>query len=378
MRETLFLKKFMKTQDTYFDMTGENGNRELRLHGDWVLDNSDDIIRQLKKATPASIAVVDASGAGQMDLWGSLRLRSIAETAHAELILNDRQKKLFDYLPMEKSDLTPPHKNPPLIETFETLGKGAVEATKTAYGILSFIGEISLCFLRNLLHPRSFRFHSIVRHIDETGLRAMPIIALLAVLISMVISYQAATQLQKFGANIFTIDLTVISLLREMGVLVTAIMVAGRSGSAFAAEIGVMKLREEIDALKTMGFNPIEILVLPRLIAMLLTLPILTFMADLTGLAGSGLISVILLDIPIDQYIDRVDMVAKPTMFFVGMIKAPVFAFVITIIGCYQGMNVSGSAESVGRLTTVAVVQSIFLIIMLDALFSILFSTLDI
>jgi phospholipid/cholesterol/gamma-HCH transport system permease protein len=155
-------------------------------------------------------------------------------------------------------------------------------------------------------------------------------------------------------------------------------MVAGRSGSAFAAEIGVMKLREEIDALKTMGFNPIEILVLPRVIAMMITLPLLTFLADITGLVGSGLISVILLDIPVDQYIDRVESVAKPTMFFVGLVKAPVFAFVITIIGTYQGMNVSGSAESVGRLTTVAVVQSIFLVIMVDALFSIVFANLGI
>ncbi len=311
-----------------------------------------------------------------MDLWGSLRLKDMAEKSGAQLYLNDRQRRLFDYLPMEKTALPRAEKSPPVIREIEALGRMASDAGKTTYGILSFIGEISLCFLRNLAQPRRFRFHSIIRHIDETGMRALPIIGLLAILTSMVIAYQAATQLQKFGASIFTVDLTVISLLREMGVLITAIMVAGRSGSAFAAEIGVMKLREEVDALKTMGFNPIEILVLPRLIAMMITLPILTFFADMMGLAGGGFVSVLLLDIGIDQYIDRVDMVAKPTMFFVGMIKAPVFAFVITIVGTYHGMNVSGSAESVGRLTTVSVVQSIFLIIMLDALFSILFSTM--
>jgi phospholipid/cholesterol/gamma-HCH transport system permease protein len=195
---------------------------------------------------------------------------------------------------------------------------------------------------------------------------------------SMVISYQAAIQLQKFGADIFTIDLMVISLLREMGVLVTAIMVAGRSGSAFAAEIGVMKLREEVDALRTIGMDPVEVLVLPRLIALIIVLPLLTLIADMVGLAGGGVMSVLLLDISLTQYIDRAQHVATYTMFYVGMIKAPVFAFLIAVIGTYQGMNVSGSAESVGRLTTVAVVQSIFLVIMTDGLFSIIFAIMGI
>jgi phospholipid/cholesterol/gamma-HCH transport system permease protein len=368
----------MKQKNDYLEIADHEGQSQLRLHGDWVIENSEAILAGLKETRLQGINGIDASEAPRMDLWGSLRLKDIIDTTGAPVFLNDRQKRLFDFLPMEKSAVAKPKSDHPIIELFETFGKITTEAGKTTYGIIALIGEIGIRFGYNLIHPRSFRFHSIIRHIEETGLRALPIIGLLAVLISMVIAYQAATQLQKFGANIFTIDLTVISLLREMGVLVTAIMIAGRSGSAFAAEIGVMKLREEIDALKTMGFNPVEILVLPRLIAMMITLPILTFFADLMGLAGGGLISVLLLDIPLDQYIDRVEMVAKPTMFFVGLIKAPVFAFVITIIGTYQGMNVSGSAESVGKLTTVAVVQSIFLIIMLDALFSILFSTLGI
>lgn len=348
-------------------------NGTLVLDGDWVIDNSGPIM----KATDAlddSFRQIDASGIGRMDSWGALKLRALAEKSGGAVNLNENQKRIFGFLP-EQADVPKAEKPPGF---FVRLGKGSCEAAGTAFGIVSFIGEIAVCFLRNLLHPSRFRFHSIVRHIDETGFRALPIIGLLAVLISMVISYQAATQLQKFGANIFTIDLTVISLLREMGVLVTAIMVAGRSGSAFAAEIGVMKLREEVDALKTMGMNPVEVLVLPRLIAMMITLPILAFMADIIGLAGGAIISVVLLDIPLDMYIDRVDQVAKPAMFFAGMIKAPVFAFVITIIGAYQGMNVSGSAESVGRLTTLSVVQSIFLVIMIDALFSIIFAKMGI
>jgi phospholipid/cholesterol/gamma-HCH transport system permease protein len=219
---------------------------------------------------------------------------------------------------------------------------------------------------------------SIVRHVQETGIQALPIVAALAVLISMVITYQGFIQLRKFGAVIYTVDLTVISLLREMGVLVTAIMVAGRSGSAFAAEIGVMKLREELSALKTIGLDPIEVLVLPRILALVITLPLLTFLADVIGLAGGGIMSFLLINISPYQYLTRVQTVADLTTFFVGMIKAPVFACLIAVIGCYQGLSVTGSAESVGRRTTLSVVQAIFLVIMTDAFFSIIFSKVGI
>jgi phospholipid/cholesterol/gamma-HCH transport system permease protein len=258
---------------------------------------------------------------------------------------------------------------------FAGIGKAACHSAGFLYRLFAFIGNASAHFVNAF---RRLRFPAIVRHIHETGIRALPIIALMAFGISMVVSYQAAMQLRKFGADIFTIDLTVISLLREMGVLATAIMVIGRSGSAFAAEIGVMKLRGEVDAMRTMGINPMEALVVPRLIALLLTLPLLTFMADIVGLAGGGLMAVSQLDISLTQYIDRINEVATPTMFWVGMIKAPVFAFLISVICCYQGMSVSGSAESVGRLTTLAVVQSIFTIIMTDAIFSVIFSKLEI
>lgn len=362
----------------FFDLRPGNGGDILSLKGEWVIDNSLDILLGMKNMNQAAFSSVDATGIARMDTWGSLRVRMLAEGRDVPLNLTERQKRVFDFL---KKTRKVPERNSDLPRwrwPFVRLGAIAENFCKTSYGMISFIGEIGVCFSRCLINPSSFRFHSIVRHVDETGFRALPIIGLLAVLISMVISYQAATQLQKFGANIFTVDLTVISLLREMGVLITAIMVAGRSGSAFAAEIGVMKLREEVDALKTMGIDPIEVLVLPRLIATMLTLPILTFLADIIGIAGGAVISVMLLDIPLDMYIDRVDQVAKTNMFLVGMIKAPVFAFIITIIGSYQGMNVTGSAESVGKLTTLSVVQSIFLVILVDALFSVVFSKLGI
>jgi len=367
-------------KNSYFKTidAGQGGAAQVVLEGDWVIDRSADIRAALKSFPEGRLEVLDASRVGRMDTWGIMQLQNLQRETGAEFILDDTQKKVFDFLAENESAPDAPEKGSALTQAVEALGRMASEGWKTAFGILSLVGEVSICFAKNIVNPRAFRFHSIVRHIEETGLRALPIIALLAVLISCVIAYQAATQLERFGATIFTVDLTVISILREMGVLVTAIMVAGRSGSAFAAEIGVMKLREEIDALKTMGFNPVEVLVLPRLIAMMITLPMLAFIADIVGLMGGGIVAILLLDIPIDQYIDRVDQVAKPMMFFVGLIKAPVFAFLITIVGAYQGMNVSGSAESVGKLTTVAVVQSIFLVIMADALFSIVFSTLRI
>ncbi len=367
-------------KNSYFKTidAGQGGAAQVVLEGDWVIDRSAEIRAALKSFPEGHLEVLDASRVGRMDTWGIMQLQNLQRETGAEFILDDTQKKVFDFLAENESAPDAPQKGSVLTQAIEALGRMASEGGKTAFGILSLVGEVSVCFAKNIVNPRAFRFHSIVRHIEETGLRALPIIALLAVLISCVIAYQAATQLERFGATIFTVDLTVISILREMGVLVTAIMVAGRSGSAFAAEIGVMKLREEIDALKTMGFNPVEVLVLPRLIAMMITLPMLAFIADIVGLMGGGIVAILLLDIPIDQYIDRVDQVAKPMMFFVGLIKAPVFAFLITIVGAYQGMNVSGSAESVGKLTTVAVVQSIFLVIMADALFSIVFSTLRI
>lgn len=370
--------KSMKNSYLKIIDAGQGGAAQIVLEGDWVIDRSKEIRAALQSFPEGRVEVLDASRVGQVDTWGIMQLQNLERESGAKLVLDETQKKVFDFLAEKEVAPDAPEKGSALTQAVEALGRMASEGWKTTFGILSLVGEVSICFARNIVNPRAFRFHSIVRHIEETGLRALPIIALLAVLISCVIAYQAATQLERFGATIFTVDLTVISILREMGVLVTAIMVAGRSGSAFAAEIGVMKLREEVDALKTMGFNPVEVLVLPRLIAMMLTLPMLAFIADIVGLMGGGIVAILLLDIPIDQYIDRVDQVAKPMMFFVGLIKAPVFAFLITIVGAYQGMNVSGSAESVGKLTTVAVVQSIFLVIMADALFSIMFSTLRI
>lgn len=361
----------MPPETTYFN----TNNEVLYLSGTWTLDHAEKIVAEsARRLEAAKFLKIDSSRIEKIDSWGAYFLKKIAANSGAVSDVTPEQKKLLDFIPEVKKLPTEDRGKFSLHVAMEAVGQKTLNSLNEVFGVLSFIGQASIRFFKNIGNPRAFRFHSIIRHIDETGLKAVPIIALLAILTTMVISYQAATQLQKFGANIFTIDLTVISLLREMGVLITAIMVAGRSGSAFAAEIGVMKLREEVDALRTMGMDPFEVLVLPRVLALMISLPILTFIADIVGLMGGSIISMALLDIPLDQYIDRVQSVAKPTMFFVGMVKAPVFAFIIAIVGTYQGMNISGSAESVGKLTTVSVVQSIFLVIMADAFFSILFA----
>ena len=253
------------------------------------------------------------------------------------------------------------------------LGKGADDAWHDALDIITFIGRAASWTVSALIHPNCLRPASISRHVAETGIQALPIIGLMAVMIAIVIGYQGVAQLRPYGGEDFTINLVAVSVLREMGVLITSIMVAGRSGSAFTAEIGVMKTREEIDALNVMGIEPMQVLVVPRLIALVITLPLLTFFADIMGLIGGAAISQLLLDVSPTQYLTRLPHVIDGSDLFVGLFKAPIFAFFIAAISCMHGLQVSGSAESVGRETTRAVVKSIFLVIVLDAFFSILF-----
>ena len=257
------------------------------------------------------------------------------------------------------------------------LGFWAVVQGRHARGVVEFFGRIVMVFAEAFKRPAALRGSSLVRHMYETGITAIPIVSLIAFLISVIVAYLGAQQLSRFGADIFVVDLVTIAVLREMGVLLTAIIVAGRSGSAFAAEIGVMQLNEETDALRAMGINPIEVLVLPRVLALVLVLPGLTVIADAMGLAGGCLLSLVNLHIPLPQFISRMQESLAPTTFWSGLIKAPVFALLIAIVGTYRGMEVRDSARELGRLTTVAVVQSIFFVILADAVFAVLFVQID-
>jgi phospholipid/cholesterol/gamma-HCH transport system permease protein len=257
------------------------------------------------------------------------------------------------------------------------LGRWVVQQAEHARGVIDFFGRIVSVLGQAPRRPRALRVSSLTRHIYETGITAIPIVSLIAFLISVIVAYLGAQQLNRFGADIFVVDLVTISVLREMGVLLTSIIVAGRSGSAFAAEVGVMRLNEETDALRAMGMSPIEVLVVPRVLALVIALPLLTVIADAMGLAGGGLLSLLNLHIPLPQFTARMRESLAPTTFWSGLIKAPVFALIISMVGTYRGMQVRDSARELGRLTTVAVVQSIFFVILADALFAILFVQID-
>jgi phospholipid/cholesterol/gamma-HCH transport system permease protein len=245
-----------------------------------------------------------------------------------------------------------------------------------AFGLLSFLGANTLALLGSLAQPRRMRWRPIWYNLQTTGVAALPITGLLTFLLGIVIAYQGAEQLRRFGANIYIVDLVGLSMLRELSPLITAIIIAGRSGSAYAAQIGTMKVTEEVDALRTIGIGPLDLLVVPKVLALVLALPLLTVYTDIMGVLGGMVMARAQLDVSFDSFISRLGDAVSLTSFLIGVGKAPVFAVIIALVGCYQGFKVDGSAESVGRQTTMSVVQSIFLVILVDALFSIIFSWL--
>ena len=291
----------------------------------------------------------------------------------------DRFRPLFELVEANEGHKPerPPHANP-LVAAIARLGEHTIEAGHEAVALTAFIGLATITGLRAFLRPRRFRLVSLTNQIEQTGLNAMPIVGLMAFLIGIVLAYQGAIQLRKFGAEIYTIDMLAITIPREIGVLLTAIMVAGRSGSAFTAQIGTMKVNEEIAAMQALGLDPMEILVLPRINALIITLPILTLFSVFVGMVGGAAMAIVSLDMAAVQFVTRLQEAMTIKHFMVGMVKAPVFAYLIAVVGCYQGLRVSGGAESVGRLTTRAVVLSIFLVIVADAVFSIMFAAMDI
>ncbi len=262
----------------------------------------------------------------------------------------------------------------PLLAAFDLVGRAMGLLWANIVGTLSFLGAILIAFFSVIRHPRRFRFKALVRQIEMVGVSSLGIVGLMSFLIGIVIAQQGAVQLRQFGAEVFTVNLVGRLTLRELGVLMTAIMVAGRSGSAFAAQIGTMKLTEEIDAMRTIGVNPVEALVLPRILAAVLMMPLLGFYAAIMAIIGGAVLSALTLDIPFFTFLSRIQEVVPMHDLWVGLIKAPVFGMIIAMTGCFQGMQVSGNSEEVGLRTTAAVVQAIFLVIVLDAFFAVFFT----
>jgi len=327
----------------------------------------------------------DLSGVEALDTAGALAVSDIEQRLHtlglgvtieglrADLaVLFERVRSLLPIVAGEP----PPARG--LINWIAQVGLVSITLFQDALALIDFIGAFFIALGRLAYKPQRIRINALVTHLEQAGLNAMPIVGLISFLVGVVIAFQGADQLRRFGAEILTIDMVGISILREMGILLTAIVVAGRSGSAFTAQIGTMQINEEVDALRTIGLDPMEVLVLPRVLALVLALPLLTFFADLMGILGGGVMCTGILNISLGQYFELMQSAVTLDTFMVGMAKAPVFALLIAIVGCFEGMRVRGSAESVGRLTTRAVVEGIFLVIVFDALFSVLFSYLDI
>lgn len=364
----------------------EDNRRVLRLSGAWSIDNIGEVesaLGELAQAQPGQL-VVDFSDVSALDLSAAWLLERQIARLQSQGVQVEMKGAPGHFAFIQEitssgetgrgSETEPPNG---LLTSVAWLGRASVEQLASARESLGFLGRIFVTGARALRSLRHLRIASITRHVYETGIQAIPIVALIAFLISVIVAYLGAQQLRQFGAEIFTVDLVAISVLRELGVLLTAIIVAGRSGSAFAAEIGVMQLNDEVDALRAIGVDYFEVLVLPRLIGLLISLPLLTVIADAMGLAGGALLSALLLDISLSQFIPRVQDALAPTTFWAGLVKAPVFAALIAFVGTYRGMQVRDSSRELGRLTTVAVVQSIFLVILADAIFAVVFVELD-
>jgi len=352
----------------------EHGDRPA-LKGALDIRSLTDAEKLLKRPPGGKkVRAIDLHGLDALDTPGALLLCALRNDGVELTGVRSEHKALLDLIC--GLDLKPLSKPPPVSrwrEFVTQLGKGTDEAWRDTLEIITFVGRSASALAHAFVHPHELRLASISRQVSETGVNALPIVGLLAVMISIVIAYQGVAQLRPYGGEDLTVALVAVSVLREMGVLITAILVAGRSGSAFTAEIGVMKVREEIDALNVMGLAPVPLLVLPRLVGLVITLPLLTFYADMMGLVGGAIVVNALLGYGPTQYLELARHAVDGSDLFVGLFKAPIFAFMIGVIGCMHGLRVTGSAESVGRETTRSVVKAIFVVIVLDALFSILF-----
>lgn len=373
-------------------VTVEAAGAETRilLKGDWVIENAHDIDQTMRALFPfnsrqssrVSATQLDCSGLTSLDTTGAVLVRRFAgamgEDCEATLTgVPEAHKPLLDVITCCPPDArTEPEAMPWYIAILSGTGEAFWMALRSFARLLSFLGLMLVRLMGSITDPGRVRLIPIIHQMDVTGMRAMGIVGLISFLIGAVMVNQGAIQLAKFGADIFVIDMMGISHLRELGILLTAIIIAGRSGSAFTAQIGSMVLNEEVDAMRTIGMDPIDVLVLPRLIALVVCLPLLAFYADVVGIAGGMLMAWIQLDISPGNFIVYFREEISVDHFWVGIIKAPFFAAIIATCGCYQGLRVEGSADALGSRTTKSVVQAIFLVIVFDALFAIFFTSI--
>jgi phospholipid/cholesterol/gamma-HCH transport system permease protein len=359
----------------------------LVAEGEWTVRYASALDTELRSLdlSDASEVVIDGANIGKLDstgAWLLIRTRRDLESsgkAVRELLLPQIYAPLIETIEQEHTSPpveTPAHRG--LLRVLENLGEGTIDAIRQGYRMLGYLGRFSIELAEAIFQPSgNLRVAALFTQVEEIGINALPIVGLLAFLIGIVMAYQGADQLRRFSAEIFTINLLGVGILRELGGLVTAIIVAGRSGSAFTAQIGTMRVNDEIDALQTIGINTFDVLVLPRVLGLVIALPLLTFYADVMGMIGGAVMCYFDLGITAPAFMRQLHDAITTNTFWVGIIKAPVFAVVIGLVGCFEGLQVERNAASVGKLTTRSVVESVFLVIVLDAGFSILFSILE-
>jgi len=370
----------------YLNIRRSGDTLEVELAGRWRGADLPAIDAELdaQSISGAQALRIQVPESVEMDLAGAWRLREWLKAAEAAGLgvefegTEPGQLALIDSTLSGKIRIHPPSSSESTFEPVSRLGRLVWRRWESFKLALDFLGHTTITWLRACTSWRRLRPTSITRHLYETGLTAIPIASLIAFLITMIIGYIAAQYMREYGAEIYVVDLITISVLRELAVLLTAIIVAGRSGSAFAAEIGAMKLNEEVDALHAIGVDPHEVLVLPRVIGLVIAMPLLTVAADVVGMTAGALLCRVLLDMPLVLFMERAQDSIASTTFWVGIIKAPVFAVLIALTGTYRGLQVRDSSRELGRLTTTAVVQSIFLVLLADALFAVAFWLLDI
>lgn len=364
------------------ELTNQN---QIRCHGDWTLEGLHSVELQLEKFPWPTVPTIifEGSTLQTMDTagaWLLFRTRNALEKNGKIVIWSNFRHEHADLLQMitHYAPEIGPLPSPPTRQLLETIGIKAAHSFRQLVNFFAFVGETFVVLLRIIRSPSHLRWQALFANLHSAGLTALPIIGLMAFLMGIVLAYQGGTQLNRYGANIFIVDLVGITLLRELAPLLTAIIIAGRSGSAYTAQIGTMRVTEEIDALHTLGIAPMELLVLPKLLALIILMPLLSVYADILGLFGAMLIAQFSLGVNMTDFLDRLPQAVSLNHYLMGLSKAPIFAIIIALIGCYQGFQVTGGAEQVGKQVTISVVQAIFLVIMIDALFSILLSWLNI
>jgi phospholipid/cholesterol/gamma-HCH transport system permease protein len=349
----------------------------LHFSGELTLARIGDLSRRLETLGEVP-RTIDLGEVDRIDTVGAWLVHRIAREHDVEVVGADEDvcQLLRQIAEADKPLKIRPDSSPPFVRVLREIGDATSAAAHSLTGLIGFFGAVLVGLWGLITHPRRFRYNAMARQFEVVGVKALAIVGLMSFLIGIVIAQQGAVQLRQFGAEVFAVNLIGRITLRELGVLMTAIMVAGRSGSAFAAQLGSMKLAEEVDAMRTIGVSPMEALILPRVLSTVVLMPLLGFYAAVIAIIGGGIFCWIDLDIPPITYVQRIREVVPITDLWVGLIKAPVFGLLIALCGCYQGMQVEGNAEQVGLRTTASVVQAIFLVIVIDSVFAVFFSSI--